>query len=68
MDASNSRSLRDAAEVVSGTHGSTATDSGSVEVCAALFDILFKPNCSPVVEKVDDKKSRFNALSSKVNI
>ena len=68
MDVSSSKSLRDTAEVVRGTHGRTVTDSRSIEVCAALSDMAFIPNKSPVVEKGDDKKSRFSALSNRVNI
>lgn len=68
MDESNSKSLRDKAAVVCGTHGSTATDSGSVDERATTSDILLDPNNSSVVEKFDDKKSRRSALSNTVNI
>lgn len=63
-DASNSRSLRDTAAVVRGTHGTTETNSGSI----GHSDVVLNPNNSSVVEKVDDIKSRFNALSNRVNI
>lgn len=65
---SSSKSLRDTAEVVRGTHGRTVTDLRFIEVSAALSDIVFIPNKSPVVAKGDDKKSRFSALSNRVNI
>jgi hypothetical protein len=68
MEVSNSKSLRDTAEVVRGTHGRTGTDSRSMELCAALSDIVLVPNKSPIVEKDDDKKSRFSPLSNRVNI
>jgi len=68
MDESNSKSLRDNAAVVSGTHGSRATDSGPADTCPAHFDILLNPNNSSVVEKFDDKKSRRSAFSNRVNI
>lgn len=68
MDESISKSLRDKAAVVSGTHGSTATDSGSVEGCPEHSGILLDPNNSSVVEKLDDRKSRRSAFSNRVNI
>lgn len=68
MDESISKSLRDKAAVVSGTHGSTATDSGSVEACTERSDILLDPNNSSVVEKFNDRKSRRSDLSKRVNI
>jgi hypothetical protein len=68
MDESNSKSLRDNAAVVCGIHGSKATDSGSADTCAALFDLLLNPNNSSVVEKSDDRKSRRSAFSNRVNI
>lgn len=68
MDESNSKSLRDKAAVVCGTHGSTATDSGSVVACAELCDMLVDPNNSSVVEKFEDRKSRRSALSNMTNI
>jgi len=68
MDESISKSLRDKAAVVSGTHGRTGTDSGSVEAGPEHSNILLDPNNSSVVEKLDDRKSRRSAFSNRVNI